>query len=232
MNHLDPVYNLSRYHSESNWDDTVSFLGSDEVKEAKNILSMFNLIGCPLLLACMCVERYLAVIRPVLYLRVRRWEYRVAVSAAVWLLTLLFCVAAGLIKDMIKMMVPVSIIISCLFIIMVTCLGGVVWSLWHQNPALSGCGNRPHCVSPLKRQAVDNVMAVVVPAVISYFPVLTMFPLVLYKFYWNNGMDAEMCIVFELSQLFPQFGLLIGPLFYLAKAKQICTLCTKVNSNQ
>lgn len=56
---------------------------------------MFNLIGCPLLMACMCIERYLAVIRPVLYIRLRKWEYRMAVSAVVWVVTLIFCVAAG-----------------------------------------------------------------------------------------------------------------------------------------
>lgn len=63
--------------------------------EASAIFSMFNLIGCPLLLACMCIERYLAVVRPVLYLRVRKWEYRMVVSAVVWVLTLFFCLATG-----------------------------------------------------------------------------------------------------------------------------------------
>ncbi|AWO97773.1 putative P2Y purinoceptor 6-like [Scophthalmus maximus] len=57
-----------------------------------NACSMFNLIGCPLLLACMCVERYLAVIKPVLYLRLRKWEYRMAITAAMWAITLAFCV--------------------------------------------------------------------------------------------------------------------------------------------
>ena len=56
---------------------------------------MFNLIGCPLLMACMCIERYLAVIRPVLYIRLRKWEYRMAVSAVVWVVTLIFCVASS-----------------------------------------------------------------------------------------------------------------------------------------
>lgn len=61
----------------------------------KDVFDMFNLIGCPLLLACMCIERYLAVSKPVMYLRVKRWEYRMAVSALVWLLTLSFCLATG-----------------------------------------------------------------------------------------------------------------------------------------
>lgn len=56
---------------------------------------MLNLIGSPLLLTCMCVERYLAVLKPVLYLNSKRWEYRMAVSCAVWFITSIFCVAKG-----------------------------------------------------------------------------------------------------------------------------------------
>lgn len=65
------------------------------VNQAREIFSMFNLVGCPLLLTCMCIERYLAVVRPVLYLRLRKWEYRMAVSAVVWCVTSSFCLASG-----------------------------------------------------------------------------------------------------------------------------------------
>ncbi len=67
----------------------------DPVYAAREISSMFNLIGCPLLLACMCMERYLAILRPVLYLRVRKMEYRFAVCTVVWFVTLSFCLATG-----------------------------------------------------------------------------------------------------------------------------------------
>lgn len=56
---------------------------------------MINLIGCPLLLTAMCVERYLAVVKPVLYLKSRKGEHRMALSLAVWCITSVFCVATG-----------------------------------------------------------------------------------------------------------------------------------------
>lgn len=68
---------------------------SDDIKVASDVSSMFNLIGCPLLLACMCIERYLAAAKPMVYLKMKRWEYRVAVSVVVWLITLSFCLATG-----------------------------------------------------------------------------------------------------------------------------------------
>ncbi|XP_023265730.1 P2Y purinoceptor 1-like [Seriola lalandi dorsalis] len=189
---------------------------------ARDSFSMFNLIGCPLLLTCMCFERYLAVIRPVLYLRVRKWEYRMAVSAAVWAITLTFCVATVLVDDITVIMVCVSTIISCTFIIMLTCLGAVVWSLWQQSPAHTTHGI-DRC-SPLKRRAVANVLVVVVPAVISYLPVLKLFPPVFYIYYLHKSLTRAMCNAFQLSFLFPRFGVLIGPLFYFSKARQMCCL--------
>ncbi|XP_040886610.1 P2Y purinoceptor 1-like [Toxotes jaculatrix] len=192
--------------------------------KARDIFSMFNLIGCPLLLACMCIERYLAVMRPVLYMRVRNWEYRMAVSAVVWAITLSFCLLTFFVADITIIMMAVSVIISCLFFLMLASLGGVVWSLWQQSPAHSTHGNQRRPESPQKRQAVDNVLAVVVPAVISYLPVLVMFPLVLYIYYVENSLERFLCNVLKLSVLFPSFGVLIGPLFYLSKARKMCCL--------
>ncbi|KAA8579950.1 hypothetical protein FQN60_005485, partial [Etheostoma spectabile] len=146
---------------------------------ATDVFSMFNLIGCPLLLACMCIERYLAVVRPVLYLKVKKWEYRMAVSAVVWAITLSFCLAAGIVNDKLIILMPVSTIISCLFLLMLACLGSVVWSLQQQSPAHTTSGNQAPSASPLKRRAVANVLAVVVPAVIAYLPVLLMLPIIL-----------------------------------------------------
>ncbi|XP_022604882.1 uracil nucleotide/cysteinyl leukotriene receptor-like [Seriola dumerili] len=215
---------------ETNWDQrvrnnhsvfssTLQNLNTTHPMEmARDTFSMFNLIGCPLLLTCMCFERYLAVTRPVLYLRVRKWEYRMAVSAAVWAITLTFCVATVLVDDMTVIMVCVSTIISCTFIIMLMCLGAVVWSLWQQSPAHTTHGIDQR--SPLKRRAVANVLVVVIPAVISYLPVLVLLPV----YYLHESLNRAMCNAFQLSSLFPVFGVLIGPLFYFSKARQMCCL--------
>ncbi|MEQ2186994.1 hypothetical protein GOODEAATRI_034581, partial [Goodea atripinnis] len=66
-------------------------------------------------------------------------------------------------------------------------LVGVVWTLRQQSPDLTSSDIQTHCVSPLKRRAVGNVLAVVVPSVMSYLPVLVMFPVVLYEYYMNNA---------------------------------------------
>lgn len=107
---------------------------------------------------------------------------------------------------------------------MLVCLGGVVWSLQQQSPAHTTYGNQARSESPLKRRALGNVLVVVVPAVVSYLPVLVMVPMVLYIYYTNNPLHEAICNVYELSSFFPRFGVFIGPLFYLSKAKQMCCL--------
>lgn len=129
----------------------------------------------------------------------------------------------GLKINLAIILIVVCLIDSSLFLIMLACLGGVVWSLLQQSPAHTTYGEQTRRESPLKRWAVVNVLAVVVPAVISYLPVLVMAPFILHLY---NGKCFEMNIgnVIELSLLFPNFGVLIGPLFYLSKARQMCCL--------
>ncbi|KAG7496352.1 P2Y purinoceptor 1-like [Solea senegalensis] len=182
---------------------------------------MFNTIGCPLLLTCMCVERYLAVVKPVLYMRVRKWEYRMAVSLVVWGVTLLFILGTSILTDVGIILTSVPIIIACLFIVMLACLGRMIWSLMQKSPAHTTHANRgPE--SALKRQAVYNVLVVVVPAVISYLPVLVIIP---FEIYFSSNLtpsSLNFCNIFELSSLFPRFGVFIGPMFYFSKARKLC----------
>ncbi|XP_028576868.2 lysophosphatidic acid receptor 6-like [Podarcis muralis] len=52
--------------------------------KATNALFLANMFSCTLFLACICLERYLAVIHPILYLRLRWPLYRVLISMAIW----------------------------------------------------------------------------------------------------------------------------------------------------
>ncbi|KAM9845840.1 uncharacterized protein ACBR49_010836 [Aulostomus maculatus] len=188
------------------------------------IFSNLILIGCPLLLACMCIERNLAVTRPVLYLRVRRRENYKAVSAVVWVITLAFCLTTGMVDNITIMIMTVSIIISSLFFIMLACLGGVVWSLWQHNPAHTADGNQARFNSPIKRQAVGNVVFVLVSAVVSYLPVLMMVSMMTFIVYFGKPLNRSLCNFYQSSLLFPRLGVFIGPLFYFSRVRQACCL--------
>lgn len=59
--------------------------------KATNALFLANMFSCTLFLACICLERYLAVIHPIRYLRLRWPLYRIMLSMGIW-----FSVAIGL----------------------------------------------------------------------------------------------------------------------------------------
>lgn len=133
---------------------------------------------------------------------------------------------AGIINDLSDMLAPVCIVISCLFYVMFASLMGVVRSLRQQSPAYTSANQAG---SPLKRRAVVNVLMVVVPAVIVYTPVCVMLPLLFLTIYNRLELSRMACVAYQLCQMFPRLGVLIGPFFYLAKAKQIFCLTGKTS---
>ncbi|CAL9683045.1 unnamed protein product [Knipowitschia caucasica] len=171
----------------------------------------------------MCVERHLAVSRPVLYMKMRKMKYRVMVCAVVWVITVSFSVASWFLGT-IQIIVPVSIIVTVLFVVMLLCLGTMIWSLGRKSPAHESPGSTHD--SPQKRQAVQSLLIVVVSATLVYLPALALIPMILY-IHHNRGSalsEETVCNVFLCSLLFPRFGVLIGPLFFFSKAKQMFKL--------
>ncbi|KAJ3611922.1 hypothetical protein NHX12_020202 [Muraenolepis orangiensis] len=189
--------------------------------------SVLNLMGCPLLLACMCIERYTAVARPLLYLRIQTWKYKIAISASVWVITLAFLVAAAL-KGLPSLIILISVIISCLFVVMLSCLVGLARLLWQPSPAHSTAKPLASHPPPLKRRAFQNVLVVIMPAVCSYLPLVFFVPVVMYM-----EPTVQWCTLLEAIIYCPICGIFIGPLFYLAKARQVlCVMKGEYNASQ
>ncbi|CAB1345735.1 unnamed protein product [Coregonus sp. 'balchen'] len=93
---------------------------------AGEAITLLNLVGCPTLLACMCVERYPAATQPILYLHLGKWEYRVAVCGLVGAITLSLVIGFTELDDLPSL----TAVISVLFLLKLGCLGSVVWAQW------------------------------------------------------------------------------------------------------
>lgn len=117
-----------------------------------------------------------------------------------------------------------------LFVIMLACFGGVVWSLWQQSPAHTTHGKQTRNASPLKTRALVNVLVVLVPSIITYSPVLVLAPFLICLYNGNECLHLDICNLFQLSIMFPTFGVLIGPLFYISKARKLC--CHRVTGKE
>lgn len=122
-------------------------------------------------------------------------------------------------------MIAILLTECILFQVMIACLGGLVWFLKQKSPAHASYGRKVRNESPQRRRVVVNVLAVVVPSILSYLPISLMSPLMVCLYNGIQLPGLEFCSVRQLSEMFPHLSIFIGPLFYLSKARQTC--CSK-----
>lgn len=186
--------------------------------------SILCYFGCPLLLSSMCVERYVAASHPVVFMRLGKWEYRAACSALIWLLTIIMAVATY-IYTLAIMALALSLILNILFFLMLACLLGIVWVLCKKGPSAEIPGDQRRD-SSMKKRALKNILAVIVPSTITYLPVLALAPfLLMLQSIGYQGLNGLLCNMLEIFGVLPNFGLCIGPVFYVSRAAQL--LCCK-----
>lgn len=189
---------------------------SETTHSVREALFTLNIFGCPVLLTFMCLERYVAAARPIAYIRLGRWEYRVVLCACAWILTLIVGLLGYSVR-VVTMALSLSITISVLFLVMLLCLLGIVWVLCQSGPG-KGSGT----TVPLKRRALKNIMAVMVPSVVAYSPLVALVPFM--AVISSNGSESispEECCFLQLLLVFPNFGLFIGPMFYMSRLRQV-----------
>ncbi|XP_041746865.1 G-protein coupled receptor 4-like [Coregonus clupeaformis] len=200
---------------------------SKQMLSAARALSAFNIFGCPLLLACMCVEHYLVAARPVAYMQLGKWKYHTGVCALAWLLTLVVMLFAYF-QGVFSIALYLSFTISVLFLIMLLCLVGIVWVLC-QSGTGEGSGSDSGDSMNLKRRALKNILVVLVPSVVAYTPLVALVPFMSAWHPEKEDQEANRihCRILQLLLAFPNFGLYIGPLFYMSRFRQLLPCCRK-----
>lgn len=191
---------------------------SETAHSVREALFTLNICGCPLLLTFMCLERCLAAVLPVTYIRLGRWEYRAVLCGCAWILTL----AMGLLiyfLGFVTMTLPLSVTISLLFLVMLLCLLGIVWVLVQNGP-----GESSGASVPLKRRALKNVLAVMVPSTVAYSPLVAVVPymsVIKLTMSDDGTISSDQCEILQFLFVFPNFGLFIGPMFYFSRIRQV-----------
>lgn len=194
---------------------------SETAHSLREALFALNMFGCPLLLTFMCVERCLAVVRPVTYIRLGRFWYRVLLCAISWLLAL----TVGLLlyfMGLVAVSLYLSLTISLLFLLMLLSLLGIVWVLLQSGPGEAPGAGR----ASLKKTALQNVIAVIVPSAVAYCPLVAVVPYMAVITLDNREIGMPECNVLEMLLLFPNLGLFIGPMFYLSCLRRLAC-CSK-----
>ncbi|KAK6469013.1 proteinase-activated receptor 3-like [Huso huso] len=137
-------------------------------------INNLNVIGGPLFLCCICVERYMAVVHPVTYLGLKSLTYRVLCSAVAWAIIFPFSFYLSITAFEFPTYV-VSGVISAFFIFMVFCNISILRVLRKSAPGRDE-------IHPMKKKALHMVFTILMIVLFSYFPVVAIFP---FKSYFN-----------------------------------------------
>ncbi|XP_062322133.1 G-protein coupled receptor 35 [Osmerus eperlanus] len=158
----------------------------------------------PLFLVCICMDRYVAVVHPVLFTGIRDNKIRAAVSVVAWSLIL----AYGLTKSILGVM-SVNEIFSGLilfsFALMIFCNISVVWAL---RRSVAG----KEVMHPVKKKALKMVLTLLSIIIFNYLPPVALIPF--YSYFTVAQFRCQVATsVFSIMDLSSS----IEPLLYVTK---------------
>lgn len=132
-----------------------------------NSVYALNSSGRPLLMACTCLDCYLAVVHPVVYHKRKGLAPRVVIAGIVWTLTIASGIAYFLVYKLYYSMFPVVVFLIA-FVIIVVCDGFIIHTLKKSGPGRNN-------IHPQKQRAIQTVIFSLVMVVISYLPPILLF---------------------------------------------------------
>lgn len=157
----------------------------------------------------LCIERYFAVVRPVLYRRYKLLQYRMSFCCVVWLVTILAGVPQIIFCDNdLESLVICRIYFFLVFFLNLFCCSSLLRALKQPSP---GGGERQGS-NLIKKMAFTIVLILQVTAFVGYLPLATVYCMV-------QEMDRDtLCILQPLAYSVMFWLGIIHPLLYLRRA--------------
>lgn len=170
-------------------------------------LGLVLLVGRSLFLSFICVDRYIGVLHPLLFLKLKPMKYRIAISAVGWIIIITSCVicTTGVIKHY-NLLLPQ--LLFFFFVKLYSCLM-VLKALLRPGPGDGGKKRNGGNLDKIK--AFQNILVLLVISSLTYGPLFV--SLVLYHI-----LDLEKFLLSWSISL--AFGIMLGimyPVFHLKK---------------
>lgn len=170
----------------------------------------------PLFLSCICLDRYMAVLHPITFIKLRDKRHRSVCAGVVWFITLVYAAAkcVGNIPNFEKVF---TVMILTAFAFMLFCNISILWALRQSAP---GRDER----HPVKKKAFKMVLIILAIIVFNYFPPVALFP-----FRECFSPDVFRCYIHYIAFGFMDISSSIQPVLYLSREKLPKTLrcCSK-----
>ncbi|XP_015196121.2 proteinase-activated receptor 3-like [Lepisosteus oculatus] len=158
----------------------------------------------PLFLTCICLDRYVAVVHPITFTKIKDRSYREVCAAAVWG----FTIAYSLTKSILgigSIVEAFSIVILTCFTIMVFCNLSILWALRR-----SVLGKEE--MHPMKKKAFKMVLNILAIIVFNYLPPVALFP-----FQYHFPAHDFKCYISVFLFSFMDLSCSIEPVLYISK---------------
>ncbi|KAI4904782.1 hypothetical protein NFI96_002045 [Prochilodus magdalenae] len=192
----------------------ISFLNFYHWKDKKVSMALGFSYGVkdtsgPLFLSCICLDRFMAVLFPITFSRLKASKYRIGLS--VFVLCLIFAYASakaiGGIPNFEKVFTG-QILVT--FTWMVVCNLSILWALKRSK----GAGNDK--MHPMKKKAFKMVLSLLAILVCNYLPPVALFP---FQDYYPPMVFP--CYVQPVGFAFLNMSSSIQPLVYLSRLKKV-----------
>nr|XP_055028545.1 uracil nucleotide/cysteinyl leukotriene receptor-like [Misgurnus anguillicaudatus] len=158
----------------------------------------------PLFLLCICLDRYMAVVHPIFFTKLKDTWQRSVCAGVTWFVILVYA-AAKCVGTIPKFEKVFTVMILAVFVFMVFCNISILWAL---RQSASGRDER----HPLKKKAFKIVVIILAIIVFNFFPPVALFP---FEEYFSSSIFR--CYIHYIAFGFMDFSSTIQPILYLSQ---------------
>ncbi|XP_028822116.1 G-protein coupled receptor 4-like [Denticeps clupeoides] len=170
----------------------------------------FIIVGRPLFQCCVCVERYLAVLHPLTFLRIRPLKYRLVITTVGWLVTLAFCLFSMLAAHTLIWYVSLPI-----FLVKILCCLAILKALKRRGPGDGG--QERERANQAKMKAFKIILVILMSMFVTYVPV------VILSGVQSNMVNTKVRLVKAASFFIMGLTAFTQPLLYLQRTERLAS---------
>ncbi|XP_026778133.1 G-protein coupled receptor 4 [Pangasianodon hypophthalmus] len=163
----------------------------------------------PLFLACICMDRYMAVRHPIIFSNLKDRRHRPVCAGVVWFITLVYA-ALKCVGTIPKFEKVFTVMILATFAFMLFCNISILLALSQSGPGRDD-------MHPVKKRAFKMVLIILAIIVFNYFPPVALFP---FQSYFAP--DVFKCYIHYIAFGFMDISSSIQPVLYLSNKKPQC----------